>query len=143
MEKIIHSPDNLELVAKELLDFAGDRRIFLFYGDIGAGKTTFIQAICGVLGVEDKVTSPTFSLINVYPYQGFNGDSRQVFHMDLYRLNDLEEALNIGLEDYLYGSDYCFIEWPELIEPILPEEVVRIRISIESDSSRKILFLLS
>ena len=110
-----------------------------FSGEIGAGKTTFIQVICRQLGVDEaEVVSPTFALINAYDVAG---SSRQIYHMDLYRLESLDEALQIGIEDYLYGGDYCLIEWPELIEALLPDDTVRIKLEILGDSSRKILFL--
>lgn len=141
MELVINEERELDQAVAELLSFAGDRKVMLFSGEIGAGKTTFIQAICRHFGVQEQVTSPTFALINEYPYVDSKGQEAFIYHMDLYRLKHIDEALNIGLEDYLYTGDYCFIEWPAIIEDILPDEVVRINITIEANSSRKLVFL--
>jgi tRNA threonylcarbamoyladenosine biosynthesis protein TsaE len=131
----------LSSVAEALLAYAGPRRLMVFTGEVGAGKTTLIQALCRCLGMQgDQAVSPTFALINEYAYQNRSGAGR-IAHIDLYRLTSLEEALSIGIEDYLYGEDYCFIEWPELIEPLLPAEAVRINLEITGSNSRKILFL--
>lgn len=138
----IKSTAELPKVVEALLAHAAGRKKIALSGEIGAGKTTLIQAFCRHLGVEEPVASPTFSLINEYDY--FNEDNQQlelIYHMDLYRLEDIEEALNIGIEEYLDNEDYCLIEWPELIEPLLPEDCVRIKLEITGDSSRKILFL--
>ena len=135
----IDNPGQLDPAAEQLLAAAGDRRIFAFTGEIGAGKTTFIKALCRRLGVSDEVTSPTFALVNEY---ACSPDSNGVvYHLDLYRLKNLEEALDIGIEDILDSGAYCFIEWPELIEPLLPDDVVHINIEIVGNSTRKILFL--
>ncbi|KAA3633038.1 MAG: tRNA (adenosine(37)-N6)-threonylcarbamoyltransferase complex ATPase subunit type 1 TsaE [Bacteroidetes bacterium] len=141
MELVINEERELNQAVTELLSFAGGRKVMLFSGEIGAGKTTFIQAICRHFGVQEQVTSPTFALINEYTYMPPEGQEAYIYHMDLYRLKNIDEALNIGLEDYLYTGDYCFIEWPALIEDLLPEDVVRINITIEADSSRKLVFL--
>jgi tRNA threonylcarbamoyladenosine biosynthesis protein TsaE len=126
---------------KKLLDYAGSKRIFVFSGEIGAGKTTFIQALCALLGIQESVTSPTFSLINEYIREETAPDE-PVYHLDLYRLKKLEEAIDIGIEELLYSGRFCFIEWPELIEPLLEEEeVVRIQIQIVENSTRKVVFL--
>lgn len=141
-EMIINNPGELPLAVQALLDYAGGRKKMAFTGEIGAGKTTFIQAFCRSLGVaEAEVVSPTFALINEYEYTSEEGKARPIYHMDLYRLEDIEEALHIGIEDYLYNDDYCLIEWPELIEALLPEDTVRIKLQILGDSIRKILFL--
>ena len=123
-------------VAAQILEIAGERRKFAFYGEIGAGKTTLIQSLCRILEVDDYVTSPTFALANVYESPG-----GVVYHLDLYRLKNTDEALDIGIEDYLYDDAYCFIEWPELVEYLLPEDVLRIKITFLAESSRKILLL--
>lgn len=136
MEMRIEGIQELEEAAECLLDRAAGRRIFAFFGEIGAGKTTFIQALCRRLGVRDEVTSPTFALVNEY-----ESDAGRIFHLDLYRLTDLEEALAIGIEELLDSGAYCLIEWPELIEALLPEDSVRINIEIVENSTRKILFL--
>ncbi|MBK8705485.1 MAG: tRNA (adenosine(37)-N6)-threonylcarbamoyltransferase complex ATPase subunit type 1 TsaE [Saprospiraceae bacterium] len=123
--------------AAQLITWAGERRKFAFYGEIGAGKTTFIQAICRYLGVGDYVASPTFALVHEYAGSGAN----RVFHLDLYRLRNIQEALDIGIEEYLDSPDYCFIEWPEIIEPLLPEDIVRVKIAADSNSHRKVVIL--
>lgn len=141
-EIAIHSPEALPEVAKVLLDDHPQARVIAFSGEIGAGKTTFIKAICRRLGVKEEVASPTFSLINEYEYMGSaDGRAHAVYHIDLYRLKDIDEALQIGIEDYLYSGEYCLIEWPELIGALLPAGAVRIKLEIIGDSSRKILIL--
>ena len=141
MEYLVARPEELDPVAEALLSWAGERRKFFLYGEIGAGKTTFIQAVCRRLGVREKVTSPTFGLVNEYTYPDQQGCEQRAYHLDLYRLTKLEEALDIGIEDYLDDAAYCFVEWPDLIEALAPPEVVRIKLSITGNSSRKILFL--
>lgn len=141
MELNIESLIDLEKAADLLLSFAKGRLHMAFYGEIGAGKTTFIKQLCKRIGSHDEVTSPTFSLVNQYLYVDKEGREQIAYHMDLYRLKTVEEALDIGLEDYIYGDSYCFIEWPEIVESLLPEDVIRIRIEIVSNSMRKILFL--
>jgi tRNA threonylcarbamoyladenosine biosynthesis protein TsaE len=141
MELVVNSEKELDKAVEELLAMAGDRRIMVFSGEIGAGKTTFIQAICRYFSVQEQVTSPTFALINEYTYASEAGQEAYIYHMDLYRLKNIDEALNIGLEDYLYTGEYCFIEWPAIIEDLLPEDIVRINITIQADSSRKLVFL--
>jgi tRNA threonylcarbamoyladenosine biosynthesis protein TsaE len=136
VEITIHSKEEMAQVAAQLLEAAGDRRKFAFYGEIGAGKTTLIQTLCRLLEVADYVTSPTFALVNVY-----ESPEGPVYHLDLYRLKNVEEALDIGIEEYLADDAYCFIEWPELVDALLPEDVIRIKITFLAESSRKILFL--
>ena len=136
MEFTIKGEEELEKVSEALLKYAGSRRKIVFSGEVGAGKTTLIQYLCRELGVSEGVTSPTYALMNQY-----QGLEQQVNHLDLYRLNSLEEALNIGIEDFLYDDDYCFIEWPELIDPLLPADVIRVELKFIENSSRKILFL--
>ncbi len=140
MEHHIQNVEQLESLVPVLLKFAGDRKKIFFTGEIGAGKTTFIQSICRYLGVEGRITSPTFSLINEYAYS-VDGEEKNLYHMDLYRLKTLEEALDIGIVEYLEGPSFCLIEWPEIIEDLWPEEHVKINIEILEDSKRKILFL--
>lgn len=118
----------------------GKRKIAL-YGVMGAGKTTLVRAFCRFLGVKDETSSPTFSLINEYHYQDLAGRDALVHHLDLYRLQSPEEAFDIGLEEVLYDPWYCFIEWPERAESLLPEDVVKIQIEIESPTARKLLIL--
>lgn len=139
MELIINQLKELEKAAKILLSFAGNRKKWCFYGDLGAGKTTFIKVICQQLNVEDSVTSPTYSLVNEYSYMDAKiAIINQLYHLDLYRLQQIEEALDIGIEEYLYNDSYCFIEWAQIIEPILPTEAVTIRIEMLEDGRRKI-----
>jgi len=111
-----------------LKEFPG-ARVFAFYGGMGAGKTTFIKALCAVLGVADIVQSPTFSIVNEYKTTA--GDS--IYHFDFYRIKKTGEVFDIGYEDYLYSGSYCFMEWPELIESLLPDDAVKVRISGETE----------
>lgn len=131
----------LDATVAQVLATLNGRKKLLFYGEIGAGKTTFIKTFCHALGVQDTVTSPTFSLVNEYIYPLSTEVSAKVYHIDLYRLESLQEALDIGIEDYLYDANYCLIEWAELLEPILPENVARIHITPMEDSSRKLILL--
>ena len=131
-EKADHLKE-LPEIARKLVEQFPEERVFAFYGKMGAGKTTFIQSVCRVLGSDDTVTSPTFALINEYNTKK-NGS---VFHFDFYRIKNLEEVFDLGYEDYLYSGSYCLIEWPELIESLLPEKVVRVKIEVEADGSRK------
>ena len=131
-EKADHLKE-LPEIARKLVEQFAEERVFAFYGKMGAGKTTFIQSVCRVLGSDDTVTSPTFALINEYNTQ----KSGSVFHFDFYRIKNLEEVFDLGYEDYLYSGSYCLIEWPELIESLLPEKVVRVKIEVEPDGSRK------
>ncbi len=139
---LVHEKTELLSVARALLQQAGSRRKFVLYGDLGAGKTTLVKAICEVLGVRESVASPTFALVNEYSY--FDAETQTVqliHHIDLYRLKDLEEALGIGIEEYLDGLSYCFIEWPQVIEPLLDAQTVQIKLEILPDDTRKILLL--
>jgi tRNA threonylcarbamoyladenosine biosynthesis protein TsaE len=111
--------------ARKLIAAFPESRVFALYGDMGAGKTTFIKTICHELGVTDIVQSPTFSIINEYK----TGDGESIFHFDFYRIKKTEEVFDIGYEDYFYSGSYCFLEWPELIEALLPGDTIRIRIS--------------
>ena len=122
----------LKDTAKQLLDCFPEDRIFAFYGSMGAGKTTFIKALCRELGSSDYVTSPTFALIN--EYSADNGSV--IYHFDFYRIKKLEEAYDLGYEDYIYSGNYCFIEWPEMIESLLPKGIIEVRIRETDDGSR-------
>lgn len=124
----------LNTVAKNLINQFPDHRIFAFYGKMGAGKTTFIQSICKTLESDDNVTSPTFALINEYK----TSEQQSIFHFDFYRINNIEEAFDLGYEDYLYSGNYCLIEWPEMIEPLLPENIVKVKIEVVDDGTRNI-----
>lgn len=128
----ISSIEELQNVAEKLIRQFSEARVFAFYGKMGAGKTTFIQAICNALGSGDIVTSPTFALINEYNTRDFSS----IFHFDFYRINDLEEAFDLGYEDYVYSGDYCLIEWPEMIESLLPERYVEVQIEVPDENSR-------
>lgn len=141
MELSLNTLDGLDAIAQSIMAAAGARRKFALYGEIGAGKTTLIQAICKQLGVHDAVLSPTFALVNEYGYLDTSGQLQAIYHLDLYRLKSLQEALDIGIEELLYDERYCFIEWPELVEALLPEDTMRIKIVVEENSSRKIVFL--
>lgn len=124
----------LNTVAKNLINQFPEHRIFAFYGKMGAGKTTFIQSVCKVLGSDDNVTSPTFALINEYK----TNKLLSIFHFDFYRINHIEEAFDLGYEDYLYSGSYCLIEWPEMIESLLPENIVKVKIEVDEDGTRNI-----
>ena len=128
----ITSLEGLKNVAGNLIKHFPNQRIFAFYGKMGAGKTTFVQAICKYLGSNDNVTSPTFALINEYN----RPDLSSIFHFDFYRIEDLEEAYDLGYEDYIYSGNYCLIEWPEMIEPLLPENIVEVKIEVTDNESR-------
>lgn len=128
----IKNLENLPEVARRFLDENKDHRTFAFFGDLGSGKTTFIKAICNELNVVDIVNSPTFSLINEYRSEKGN----TIYHMDFYRINSINEALDIGIEDYLTTNNYCFIEWPEKIESILPNQTTYIKITEDEEKGR-------
>ena len=134
MEIRIENKENLAAAARKFVDEMGENRVFAFYGKMGAGKTTFIKAICEALGVEDVVTSPTFAIVNEYADAGGN----PVYHFDFYRIKNLKEAYDIGCEEYFYSGYPCFIEWPELVEELLPEDVVAVWIEVCDDESRTI-----
>lgn len=128
----ISSLDKLGEAAEKLIGAFPGERVFAFYGKMGAGKTTFIQAVCENLGSKDTVTSPTFALINEY----YAGDQTSVYHFDFYRINDLEEVFDLGYEDYVYSGSYCLIEWPEMIEPLLPDSYVEVKIDVHENNTR-------
>lgn len=129
----ISSLDKIADAAKKFLDEIGDNRLIAFYAPMGAGKTTFTTALCHVLGVrEDAVGSPTFAIVNEYKA----ADGQPIFHFDFYRITRLEEALDIGLYDYLDSGNLCLMEWPENIEPLLPEETLKVKIDVKPDGSR-------
>jgi tRNA threonylcarbamoyladenosine biosynthesis protein TsaE len=125
----------LPAAAQALLQFAGYQKLFLFYGHMGAGKTTFIKALCEQLGVTENVTSPTFSIVNEY-----TGTNAKVYHFDFYRLKDQSEALDMGYEEYFYSGNYCLVEWPEKIPDLLPLHYVQVSIKATGEQSRQISF---
>ena len=129
-EYLSHNIDDLPQLAFEILKDCDDSKIFVFYGNLGAGKTTLIKTLCHQLGYTEEVTSPTFSLVNHY-----KTEITDIYHMDLYRLKDEEEALEIGIEEYLYSGAYCFIEWPQVIIPLLVEEYYKVTIEIPKEST--------
>ncbi len=129
----VEGVDELERISQQILDFAGDERIFLFYGQMGAGKTTLINSLCAVLGTKDKTSSPTFSIVNEYSLV-----EGSIFHFDFYRLKRQTEALDFGYEDYFYSGNYCFIEWPEKIPDLWPDSFVEIKIEVLEDDKRVI-----
>lgn len=130
----IPSIDKIQEAARLFVSQMGDAKVFALYGQMGAGKTTFVKAVCRELGVEDVVTSPTFALVNEYTA----GDGSPVFHFDFYRVKSLEEVYDMGFEDYLYGGALCLVEWPELVEELLPRDAVAVTIRANADGSRSI-----
>lgn len=126
-----------EVSALEILRVTEPHRVFAFEGQMGAGKTTFIKKLCEEMGTMDVVNSPTFAIVNVYdveqPYRG------EVYHFDCYRLKDIREAIDFGAEEYLYSGNYCFIEWPEMIEALLPEDTVRVSITPLPNGDRQLV----
>lgn len=121
----------LDQAAQKVLEFAKNERFFIFEGEMGAGKTTFIKALAKALGVTDVVSSPTFSIVNEY-----EGKGRIIYHFDFYRIKDLQEAFDIGYEEYFYSEHICLIEWPEKVEELLPEHYIKIEITAPSETER-------
>ena len=136
MEIKINSLDEIGKAAQEFVAAMGDKKVFAFYGKMGAGKTTFIKAVCEELGVEDVINSPTFAIVNEY----IDGNGEPIYHFDFYRIKKEQEVLDIGYEDYVYSGNVCLMEWPELIENLLPDDAVKVTIEEEMDGSRKVTF---
>ena len=128
--------EDIKQAAKQFVDGMGENTVFAFYGKMGAGKTTFIKAVCEQLGVDDTVTSPTFAIVNEYEAAG----GRPIYHFDFYRIKKVSEAYDMGCEEYFYSGHPCFIEWPELIEEVLPEETVNVTIEALPDGERRLVF---
>ncbi len=137
MELILKSLDDMPEAAAQFIKAIDQNTVFAFYGKMGAGKTTFIKAVCEGLGVTDVVNSPTFSIVNEYRS---DTTGELIYHFDFYRIKKLEEVYDMGYEDYFYSGALCFIEWPELVEEILPGDVVRVDIEEQEDGTRKISF---
>ena len=136
MKITISSLDAINEAAKQFVAAMGSNRVFAFYGKMGAGKTTFIKALCTELGVDDVITSPTFAIVNEYTA----GDGSPIYHFDFYRIKKLDEVYDMGYEDYFYNGGLCLIEWPELIESLLPEDAVEVHILQHPDGTRTIDF---
>ena len=132
----IDSLDNIHVTAKKFIANMGTGKVFAFYGKMGAGKTTFIKAICEELGVNDVITSPTFAIVNEYTAD----NDTPIYHFDFYRIKKLEEVYDMGYEDYFYSGNLCLLEWPELIEDILPEDVTKLTITEQEDGTRLVEF---
>ena len=137
MEIKINNLEGIDNAAREFVAGMGKSRVFAFYGKMGAGKTTFIKAVCEQLGVEDVITSPTFAIGNEYTSET-SGDT--IYHFDFYRIKKLDEVYDMGYEEYFYSGSLCFIEWPELIESLLPEDATKVTIKENEDGSRSVIF---
>lgn len=134
MQLIVDSEKDLNKVAKEIIKYSGDQNIWIFYGEMGSGKTTLIKAIASRLGIEDNVHSPTFSIVNEY----INLRDEVFYHFDFYRIKNEIEAMDIGIDEYFYSGNLCFIEWPQKIPSLLPEKYLKVDIKITSDIGREI-----
>lgn len=137
MEIKIQSLETIHEAAQQFVEAMGDSCVFAFYGKMGTGKTTFIKAICEELGVKDVINSPTFAIVNEYRAED---TCALIYHFDFYRIKKLEEVYDMGYEDYFYSGALCFIEWPELVEDLLPGDAVRVDITEEADGSRIVSF---
>lgn len=137
MEIKINNLKDINLAARTFIDNMGKDRVFAFYGKMGAGKTTFIKAVCENLGVTDVITSPTFAIVNEYTSET-SGDT--IYHFDFYRIKKIEEVYDMGYEEYFYSGSLCFIEWPELIEGLLPDDATKVTIEEDGDGSRTVRF---
>ncbi|MEO9872688.1 tRNA (adenosine(37)-N6)-threonylcarbamoyltransferase complex ATPase subunit type 1 TsaE [Ekhidna sp.] len=129
-----YNEDELQEVARKLVSNFGDIKVWCFYAEMGTGKTTLTKKICKEIGVEDEMSSPTFSIINEYQ----TNKGKDVYHFDFYRLKDLKEAVDVGVEDYLFSGNFCLLEWPQIIEPLLPDEYLQINIKLVGDNTRSL-----
>ena len=137
LEQTITSFEEIPALCKAILQFSDGNKVFAFHGEMGSGKTTIIKQLCALLGSHDNFSSPSYSIVNEYLVQG---TGNKIYHIDLYRLNDIEEALAIGIEDYITGDNYCFIEWPGLIERLLPRNVLNVSITHKGDMRKISIF---
>lgn len=128
----VHSVGELPQVAKAVIEELQGRNVVALWGEMGAGKTTLIREICDQMGVDQVVSSPTFALVNEYA----NQQQRPIFHFDFYRINKIEEAFDLGYEEYFFGGELCLVEWPERIEMLLPEDAMHVEIEVESGGGR-------
>lgn len=135
MEIKIQSLDQIHEAAKEFIAAMGENTVFALYGKMGAGKTTFVKAVCEELGVTDMITSPTFAIVNEYRSED---TAELIYHFDFYRINKLEEVYDMGYEDYFYSGALCFIEWPELVEELLPRNTIKVSIEEQKDGTRTV-----
>ena len=137
MQITVQSESELAQAARTFVQAMDQATVFAFYGKMGAGKTTFVKAVCECLGVEDVITSPTFAIVNEYT-SATTGDA--IYHFDFYRIKKLEEVYDMGYEDYFYGGSLCFLEWPELIEDLLPEDATKVTIEETENGARVVKF---
>ena len=136
MEIRVDTLADINEAAKQFIANMGDSKVFAFYGKMGAGKTTFIKQLCQEMGTDDVVNSPTFAIVNVYDVE--HPQKGEVYHFDCYRLKNICEALDFGAEEYLYSGNYCLIEWPEMIDQILPEDTISIHINVLENGDRRL-----
>jgi tRNA threonylcarbamoyladenosine biosynthesis protein TsaE len=134
MELQINNLEEIGTTAREFIRLTADATVIAFYGSMGAGKTTFVRALCEAKGVSEAVTSPTFAIVNEYQSAALE----PIYHFDFYRIRRLSEAYDMGFEDYLYSGHLCLIEWPELVEELLPENTVRVHIDVNDDGTRTV-----
>ena len=137
MEIRIDSLDNIREAARRFVNAIGDSTVIAFYGKMGAGKTTFIKAVCEELGVDDVITSPTFAIVNEYRSEA---TGELIYHFDFYRIKKLDEVYDMGYEDYFYSGALCLIEWPELVEELLPGDALKVTIAEQGDGGRTVTF---
>lgn len=128
----------LPALAERIITTAGDRKVFAFYAPMGAGKTTLIKELCRLLGSTDNLSSPTYSVVNEYEIKG---KPEKIYHIDLYRLKDMSEALAVGIDDCMDGTHYCFIEWPDIITPLLPVHALKINIDVDGNTRNMAIFM--
>lgn len=138
LEASYNNIGELPQLAERILATAGDRKVFAFYAPMGAGKTTLIKELCRLLGSVDTLSSPTYSIINEY---AIKGKPEKIYHIDLYRLRDISEAMAIGIDDCMDGAHYCFIEWPDIITALLPVQALKINIEVDGNTRNMAIFM--